>query len=469
MNDSPFGDFPNTLDMDNAARVTQPMIRVLGDFVSGWDADARTATVTTLVVSLWQISGRGMSHISPSLILLNATSSEPDPIDSLAALLVNEDPEVTAPGRHRDGAYANCDPQYAASTMAIAIEQAAKLNPASEYDRQELLGLESLYFAAQHSGFGTGRSRPYSKAWHECFGLITPGNNQLILRLESDDDRFEFRRHLREGSADLTHPTGYGARLREVVKHISISGSLDPDLWDGEMARKMVGFGLPFVFLPHTVVKPPAIPNPRVFGLLPSLIAKRFTTPVEEPANLMPDEWTANYGRILRRRLRELPSAYEYSMQRAVRQLFPVCKRLASTASKWSPGDTAAERDALFLDLYRNTLRGMVIGVAGLAWHGIGFDPGCDRNKAVTALRNLRKDGSVSLSDLLTGARLTKEERDSLVERFAAEGLLRVEGKRVTAATYEEFVTFLYACPEFAPPPGEWAALQEKRAAEAKG
>ncbi len=465
MNPPPFGDFPNTLDMANAANVTQPMLRVLGDFVSGWDADARTAAVTTMVISHWQIAGRGMSHLSPSLILINARASLWDPIDGLAALIVNEDPEVTAPGRHRDGAYANCDPKYAASTMANAVVQAEKLNPASEYESQQIHKLESLYFAAQHSGFGTGRSRPYSKAWHECFGLITPKNNQLILRLESEDDRHEFRRHLLEGFAELIRPCGYGSGLREVDKYISVSGSLNPDLWDVEIAEKMVGLGLPFVFLPHTVVTPPAIPNPRGFGLLPSLITSQCTKPVEEPANLLYDEWTENYALSLRRRLREFPSTYEFSMLRAVRQLIPVCKRLASMAAKWSPGTTPAEVEALFLDLYRNTLRGMVIGVEGLAWHCIGFDPGCDRNKAVKALRILRDNGSVSLSDLLTGARLTKQERDTLVERFAAEGLLRVEGKRVIAAAYVEFVASLYARPEFTPPPGAWAALHQQRAA----
>ena len=40
-----------------------------------------------------------------------------------------------------------------------------------------------------------------------------------------------------------------------------------------------------------------------------------------------------------------------------------------------------------------------------------------------------------------------KEQRDILLERLAAEDLVRIDGQTVTAATFEEFVTALHSRP----------------------
>lgn len=144
------------------------------------------------------------------------------------------------------------------------------------------------------------------------------------------------------------------------------------------------------------------------------------------------------------------------------RQLIIVCQRLAVWTGEQSRA-TPAEIEALHLDLYGHTLRGMVIGVTGLAWHALGFDTGCPRAKAVKLLKYLRDNGPMTKSNLSRGSHLTKDERDTLLDRFLTEVLVRVDGKTVTPTTYEEFVKALYARDTFPEPRNHWAELTDDK------
>ena len=66
--------------------MTEPRHRVLAEFMGGCSPDPATRTIATtaLVLSLWQVAGWRMTHRPPSLLLLNATESTPDPIDRMA-------------------------------------------------------------------------------------------------------------------------------------------------------------------------------------------------------------------------------------------------------------------------------------------------------------------------------------------------------------------------------------------------
>ena len=87
--------------------------------------------------------------------------------------------------------------------------------------------------------------------------------------------------------------------------------------------------------------------------------------------------------------------------------------------------------------------------VRGLVWAKQG--PGC---KALKVLRHIQEKGSVAKSDLLLakGSRVDATTRDVLLERLAAEDLIRVEGKTVTATSFSEFVKALHARPELPNP-----------------
>jgi hypothetical protein len=71
-------------------------------------------------------------------------------------------------------------------------------------------------------------------------------------------------------------------------------------------------------------------------------------------------------------------------------------------------------------------------------------------------LKYLRDKGPVTKIELMRGVHLTKAERDTLLQRFFAEDLVRVEGKTITATTYEEFVAGLYARKEFPATENHW-------------
>ncbi len=455
MNADPFEPRPHA-SYPTLERISEPPHRVLAEFVQGCspNANARTIAVTTLVISLWQLAGRGMTHRAPSLILVDATGAFPDMIDVFAARLVKDNGD-NGPRVHREGAFMMGEPKGAPAVMTHAIIQKQKLGKPTEHNHHQRGALEARFFAAQATGFGTGRARAYSKAWHDTFGLLTDRNNEVILRIESADDRAALRQHLLKDTTSLTHPIGYGIGLVPVTKHIAISGSLDLSQWDKELVTKMVQLGLPFVFLPHACEEPPALKNLPALDVLTMILPNAFSDPLEEPANLLPDDWSEPYARHLRERLRELPGDYEYVIQRMARQLFPVCSRLALWTGRRS-GASDGECEALALDLYGHTLRGLVIGVAGLAWHGLGFDTGIPRDEVVKVLKYLRDKGPTTKSDLTRYGKVEKADREILLPRFVAENLVRVEGNIVTAATYAEFVEALYARKEFPEPVNYW-------------
>ena len=83
------------------------------------------------------------------------------------------------------------------------------------------------------------------------------------------------------------------------------------------------------------------------------------------------------------------------------------------------------------------------------------------RGEALRVLGYLRDKAPMTKSELLRRAHLDKGLRDTLLGRFAAEGLVRVEGKTVTATSYREFVEALYAREELPQPPDLQRALAE--------
>jgi hypothetical protein len=213
--------------------------------------------------------------------------------------------------------------------------------------------------------------------------------------------------------------------------------------------------------LPSVAKTPPEIANEEVFDFITAALPRSFSDRVEEPANLIPGPWFERYGRELRLRLRHLPGDYDYTMQKLARQLFPVCLRIASWCGTYS-GSSTEEITALTYDLCAHALRGLVLSIAGLAWHGLGIDAGCPQQKVVRVLEYLRTREPMTKSELLRGAHLEKKERDLLMECLTAEDLIRVDGKIVTATSYEEFVEGLHERKEFPEPVNHWAKVASK-------
>lgn len=449
--------------------MNEPLHQVLADLIHGGTGDSasRTVTATTLLFSLWQLAGRGMTHRVPSLVLVNNKGGDPGPMDTLAGSLVN--PRVdTGPRLHKDGPFAHGTPEMAPNAMAGAIlrYQERRKHANLPWVPPELQMLEARFFAAQDTGFGFGRTRPYAAAWHDIFGLMTDRDCQAILRVETAGDLAKFREHVVSDPQRLRAALGYGPGLELVSKRLCVSGTIAPAQWDAEFAGRAVELGLPLLFLPNPVRESDIATIPPALEFMAAMLPKAFDEPLEEPANLVPGEWFAHYGELLRTRLRMLPSEYDYAMQRLARQLFPVSLRLTTRAGQLS-GASAREMEALALDLCAHSLRGLVIGVSGLSWHVLGFDPGCDRSKALKVLDYLRAEGPMSRSDLTRYGKVEKAMREPLLESFVAEGLVRVDGKMITAITYEEFVSALHARREFPEPQNKRIEVTGKAGAAA--
>jgi hypothetical protein len=320
---------------------------------------------------------------------------------------------------------------------------------------------EELYFAAQRTGFGHGPTRPYAKAWHDVFQLITDREDEVILRLEDKGDRDALHKDVIERARRLNQPHGYGAGLQLVPKHIALSGSLPASEWDTPLAKGLVELGLPLIALPSLSRSPLALPNQRILETIAAVVSRAFSAPVEEPANLIPDAWFDTYGQELRKRLSHLSATYEYTLQKMARQLFPVCLRIASWCGTWS-GSSPKQITAVTLDLCEHGMRGLILSTAGLTWHGLGFDAGCPHEKIVRVLEYLRSREPMTKSQLLRGAHLEKEERDRIVECFTAENLIRIEGKVVTATTFAEFAEALHAREDLPVPRDHWAEVSRE-------
>ena len=106
------------------------------------------------------------------------------------------------------------------------------------------------------------------------------------------------------------------------------------------------------------------------------------------------------------------------------------------------------------------TLRGIVIGITALSYHCLGFAPGCPRDEALELLQHLRLKGALTRRELQRRfRRLTAAHLSKVLERLAAEHLVELEGRKVTAVPAEQFVRALHARPEFTEPKLLWPVL----------
>jgi len=235
-----------------------------------------------------------------------------------------------------------------------------------------------------------------------------------------------------------------------------VSGSLTADLCDAALVEGVLELGLPFFFLPHLAQEPLTVANSPALSLLSITVSNAAFAPVVANPHLPSNDWWRGYQLLLRKRLHMLPAAYEFSVQRAIHELQGVCHRIAHVAAMGS-GATGEEAAALMVDLHALSFRGIVLSIEGLAWYGLGFDPGCSRPQAQKLLQHLRDKGSMTRRDAQRITRLpTAEARDHVLDRLAAEGLVTLDKTGVTAVSAAEFAQQLHARPEFPMPKPYW-------------
>jgi hypothetical protein len=117
---------------------------------------------------------------------------------------------------------------------------------------------------------------------------------------------------------------------------------------------------------------------------------------------------------------------------------------------EWLNGD-AMHPTLIGQDLFRSTLRAVVIGVASLSYHGWGFEAGVPRASVVRLLEHLRTKGPQSRRELQRKFPLWLKagKRDTLLDRLAQEGLVICPDKQVSAVPLSDYVRWLHRQPEF--------------------
>lgn len=311
--------------------------------------------------------------------------------------------------------------------------------------------MEKRFHDAQATGVGIDDSGPYTRMWNDGMAWMTNTSGQILLRFDQPADREAFRNDLLNHPERLLHPQGVNPSMGLSKKHIAVSGSMPSDDWDDNLVNGVMKLGLPIFFLPHVVKEPLMVSEPLKLALLTVGFRNsavhaggQIIAPIQLPNN----ERCQRYEKLLRQRLHLLPGGYELSVLRIIHELEDVCYRIAQHSA--APASSGDEIITIFTTLHALTFRGIVLSIASLAYHCLGFDPGCPRHKALALMRLLRDKGPLDRRDLQRGVQsFTAAGLDKVLARLAAEGLVELHGKKVSAVPVAEFVEALHTRPEF--------------------
>ncbi len=365
---------------------------MLTDFVHGCspDSSTRTTAAAMLALTLWQRMRRTATPALPSMLLVNAGDAEIDPLDAFANALATgldrKEPQAV-----NTGAFAGGTPEMARTAVVNAVERRKLLGAAGPNNEEQIRGLEERFQDARRTGYGSGLAAHYSSAWHEQLGWLTDPCDAAILRLDRPEDHAAFRADVLTRPDRLLLPEGPGNGLGDASKTLAVSGSLREAEWDSELVCGLVKLGLPMFFLPHRERKPlvggdalklkSMTSAPGTFGFRQQSGPGQMTA----EAHLPSDPWVRHYEAQLRQRLHRLPGAYEFTVLRAGHELAPVCVRIVEQFA--APDTPNPELGKIYGDFYSMALRGIVIGVAGLAYHGMGIGPWNQHRSLVEVLQ----------------------------------------------------------------------------------
>jgi hypothetical protein len=415
------------------------------------DADTRTMAAAMFAITHWQVAGIATGSRLPWLLMVNAAGATVDPLDAAAGYFA-VGMDSMEPKEQGSGPMLGATPQQALNRMLTAVAQCRELKFNSADDEQFYRQHQEIFSAAKSYLFGSGRAGHYARMRHDQLGWMSDHSDDIILRLDRPEDHAAFRSDVMEHPERLLKTNGYGSSLMWCQKVLMLSGSLDPTQWDGEFVRQLLNAGHPVVFLPHlaeTAIDVGSKCGELAMGRI--RLAQQRLPPFPFAHRLSDASWCRHYEQLMRSRLRELPGDYEFAILQAVRDLEMACSVLAIRFDRQDV--SSKEWLDTFRELYAKTLRAITIGLASLAWHGLGIDAGCGKDLTFKLVQHLQIKRTVSRRDLLVRFQsLTSVTRDAVLERLAAEGVVELEQKTVSIVPLKDFVRGLFLRPELKEP-----------------
>ena len=438
---------PNTVNwMELAASTSiapqfETNFRGVTRFIAGMDGLSRCQAVATLVFTLWQVAGKAWTSKPPSLLLIH---DGPDPLDALARTASGFRPEDPAEGQPYISA---ANPTLKHARWLAERRDATKLRrPSAMPAFLATHGTEWL--KAKSNNFGSGRSGRYARRWDEILGVVTDDAGDIILRLETPDDVARFRDDLLNHPERLTAPSGRGERMQIEFKTVMISGTLTSAQLDHKLVNAIVNIGMPFHVVPHNVVTLRSVP--RYLGVVAQSFSAKWKPHRANPSDLSRvHPYAGSFGpcltaieSCLRTRLRHFSAGNEFSVFKTFRELPTVCAEITRFLQE---GNDDAEAGALAKDLINLTALSLLIGVKSLAFHGFGFDPGCEQKVLGPLLSFVRMTGTTTRREIQR--KLQKLDAASLaivLDNLASEGLVVCDRTKVGAVTFDSFVAALW-------------------------
>ncbi|MFZ9935681.1 MAG: hypothetical protein ACO3JG_01335 [Luteolibacter sp.] len=429
---------------DMHRRMRNPM-QDLGIFMHGCSEDpvTRVMATTAVVLALCQTAGPTMVSQPPGFLLLHAGDEPVDPIDAVMKTLVGMIPPTPRPESETFERNRRVM-KSALLQKLLSAEQARTMMDFFGLQERERCPLVEAFQNAMTENHGQGRAGWYADRCDEEFGWVTDATGHSIMRLDREEDLQRFREDLRMNPAQLIHPTGYGADMRQETKRLSIAGSVSVADWDDHLANGIVCNALPVLFLPHAACEPLVTPGELAMEWIGIALAgeavESTATPVEayERLDLIKPSWVKERINRLRERLHHFPADYEFFVMRSVRELLPCCRRLVGiTAPAGSPEE---EQLNLTFDLFSYVLQGVCLGVEALGWHGYGFESRGETDGMRRVLRAIREHGSLSRRDLQRHQQwLTAATRDEILGALTREGLIMIAGNEITVRPFADY------------------------------
>ncbi len=447
--------------------LTTPWHRaIIGLLVNGaGDELTRNQLAATYLLSLRQLAGQAVSPRPPWLFFINGGTT-PDPL--IEVVRWNQDDVGTGMEDQTSERFRG--------TVAVMREAAGRRQRLKDRGIAGIAKLEArdngCFCDNLARAFGGGATGRYAMRHDPVLGWMSSGGHHIQLCLEQDADHGMFRHDLRTGADRLMKPTGVNPAMEMTGKLITLSGSLDASRWDAALVDDMLSAQLPVLYIPHAAGSAANVSDSRPFRCVEMIFNGLYQSGRLFPVypRIMPatDAYVAGCENILRARLAHCPANYDFFVRVTVREVEAFCMRLCCMLLDF--GGPADELGLMHGDLTRATIRAITLGVESMAYHGVGVAPLRTREEVCQILEIIRGTDSITRRDLQRKhPALSANERDRVLHRMAEEGLIRVDGQRVTAVPLDNFIRSLADRPGLSAPvircahlPDKWAGVKRK-------